>query len=162
MKDRVRESVFNLVGPAIVGSHAIDLFAGTGALALEAISRGAKRATALEKHFDMAELVEENARSLGIENLVTVIAGDTFVWAATKPELGHDPWVIFCSPPYDLYRSRPGDIVRLLDGLIQRAPAGSVIVVESDQGFDTGRLPQRDAWTVRDYPPARLAILHVG
>src|SRR5438105_2010542 len=51
MKDRVREAVFNLLGPSVTGSHAIDLFAGTGALGLEALSRGAARATFIERHF---------------------------------------------------------------------------------------------------------------
>src|SRR6185369_13778531 len=50
MKDRVREAVFNLLGPGVKGSHAIDLFAGTGALGLEAISRGAAQATLIERH----------------------------------------------------------------------------------------------------------------
>src|SRR5919199_1250279 len=51
MKDRVREAVFNLLGPQVSGSHAIDLFAGTGALGFEAISRGALRATFIERHY---------------------------------------------------------------------------------------------------------------
>ena len=50
MKDRLREAVFNLIGPDIRGKHAIDLFAGTGALALESLSRGAKSATLIEQH----------------------------------------------------------------------------------------------------------------
>src|SRR4051794_22495694 len=61
MKDRVREAVFNLLGKQIAGSHAIDLFAGTGALGLEALSRGAARATFIERHFLTAKLIEENA-----------------------------------------------------------------------------------------------------
>src|SRR5205823_2176218 len=51
MKDRTREAVFNLLGPGVTGTHAIDLFAGTGALGLEAISRGAESATLIEQHF---------------------------------------------------------------------------------------------------------------
>src|SRR5437868_14777408 len=58
MKDRVREAVFNLLGPQIAGSHAIDLFAGTGALGLEAISRGASKATFIERHLPTAKLIE--------------------------------------------------------------------------------------------------------
>src|SRR6478736_322408 len=54
MKDRVREAVFNLLGPQVAGSHAIDLFAGTGALGIEAISRGATKATFIERHLPTA------------------------------------------------------------------------------------------------------------
>src|SRR6186713_2214397 len=61
MKDRVREAVFNLLGPQIKGTHAIDLFAGTGALGLEAVSRGASRATLIERHLPTAKLIEQNA-----------------------------------------------------------------------------------------------------
>src|SRR5262245_47435808 len=50
MKDRVREALFNLLADAVRGKHAIDLFAGTGALGLEAISRGASGATLVERH----------------------------------------------------------------------------------------------------------------
>src|SRR4029453_14397542 len=61
MKDRVREAVFNLLGPGVQGAHALDLFAGTGALGLEAISRGAARATFLERHLPTCRLIEQNA-----------------------------------------------------------------------------------------------------
>src|SRR5687768_13415002 len=54
MKDRVREAVFNLIGPRVVGKRAIDLFAGTGAIGLEALSRGASHAVLLERHFPTA------------------------------------------------------------------------------------------------------------
>ena len=57
MKDRVREAVFNLVGPTVVGSYAIDLFAGTGVLGIEAVSRGAASATLIERHFPTARAI---------------------------------------------------------------------------------------------------------
>jgi 16S rRNA (guanine966-N2)-methyltransferase len=66
MKDRVREALFNLLGRAVKDKIAIDLFAGTGALALEALSRGASRAIAIEMHRPTARLIWQNAASLGI------------------------------------------------------------------------------------------------
>ena len=57
MKDRVREALFNLLGRAVEGKTAIDLFAGTGALAFEALSRGAARAVAIELHRPTARLI---------------------------------------------------------------------------------------------------------
>ena len=67
MKDRVREAIFNLIGPAIRGKHAMDLFAGTGALGLEALSRGADRATFIEQHFPTAKIIRQNIAALGVE-----------------------------------------------------------------------------------------------
>src|SRR5687767_11185885 len=64
MKDRVREAVFNLVGPDVKEKLAIDLFAGTGALGLEALSRGAAEAVLLERHFPTAAVIGQNAVTL--------------------------------------------------------------------------------------------------
>ena len=59
MKDRVREAIFNLIGMEVEGKHAIDLFAGTGALGLESLSRGASGATFIEKHVPTARVVKK-------------------------------------------------------------------------------------------------------
>ena len=64
MKDRLREAIFNLVGPLPPGMQAWDLFAGTGALGLEAISRGAERATFLEQHYPTAGIIRQNITAL--------------------------------------------------------------------------------------------------
>ena len=112
MKDRVREAVFNLVDPK--GTYAIDLFAGTGALGLEAISRGAVEALFAERNFPTARLVERNAELLGIAELCRVFAGSALVWAR-KPDAPLDrPWLLFCSPPYDFYVSRTAEMVDLV------------------------------------------------
>src|SRR5688500_4898978 len=103
MKDRVREAVFNLVGPSVAGKLAVDLFAGTGALGLEAISRGAARAAFIERHFPTAALIRRNAEQLGVSEQCEVVPGDTFVWGRRPAQWGDQPWLVFCSPPFDLY-----------------------------------------------------------
>src|SRR5208282_4422218 len=74
MKDRVRESLFNLLSTAVKGKVAIDLFAGTGALALEALSRGASRAVLIERHRPTAETIRRNATTLGVHDFIEVIS----------------------------------------------------------------------------------------
>ncbi|MFT5522395.1 MAG: 16S rRNA (guanine966-N2)-methyltransferase [Pirellulaceae bacterium] len=165
MKDRVREAIFNLLGPDAKDKHAIDLFAGTGALALECISRGAKSATAIERHFPTARLVEQNAGGLGLEKVVDVIASDTFFWLENdfKPEMMPDlPWIVFCSPPYDFYLECCEQLMNMIAGLIDVAPQDSVFIVESDMRFSPTDLPQADRWLTRDYSPARVSILRLS
>lgn len=159
MKDRVREAVFNLVGPPIAGAHAIDLFAGTGALGLEAISRGAARATFIEQHFPTAALIRENIADLGITAETQVLPANTFVWSRRLPDLGTAPWVVFCSPPYEFYVSRSEEMLAMLARLLEAAPAGSIFVVEADERFEFGILPAAEQWDVREYPPAYVGIL---
>ncbi len=156
MKDRVREAVFNLLGPDPKGSHTVDLFAGTGALGLEALSRGALHATFFERHFPTAKLLEQNAKLLEVNDKVTVTPGDTFHWAH-KLKSHSLPWLIFCSPPYEMYVSERVALEQLLTKFINDAPAGGNLVVESDERWDPSSLPGE--WRVRDYPPARIAIL---
>ena len=158
MKDRVREAVFNLVGPSVVGSHAIDLFAGTGALGLEALSRGATQATFIEQHFPTAALVRQNIAELGVTAPTQVIAANTFIWSRRLPDLGPQPWVVFCSPPYDFYVSRATEVADMLGRLLAAAPTGSTFVVEADGRFDFAGLPQPETWDVRHYPPAHVGI----
>jgi len=161
MKDRVREAVFNLLGPAVVGKHAIDLFAGTGALGLEAVSRGAVGATFIEQHVPTANLVQRNVEALGAQPICELVVGDVFFWWKREPTLPSVPWVVFCSPPYALYAQRLEDMLWLLGGMIGRAPAESMVVVEADESFDFHRLPLASQWDVRRYPPARIGILSV-
>ena len=168
MKDRVREAVFNLLGQ-VSGNIAIDLFAGTGALGLEALSRGASRAIFLERHFPTADLLRRSAEALGVAERCEVAAADTLVWyrkiaAMCGAADGHpgeqaSPWLIFCSPPYDLYIDRSGDMIALLTELTSAAPPESRLVVEADERFDFSTLPALD-WDFRDYPPAHIAIGH--
>jgi 16S rRNA (guanine966-N2)-methyltransferase len=159
MKDRTREAVFNLLGPAVRGAHAIDLFAGTGALGFEAISRGAARATLIERHFPTARLMEKNAAILGVSDRVTIVASDTFFWGRRHEPLGDAPVAVFCSPPYALYTERGPDLVALIGRLIEEAPAGSRFIVEADATFDFASLPRSEEWDVREYHPATVGIL---
>jgi 16S rRNA (guanine966-N2)-methyltransferase len=158
MKDRLREAIFNRIGPAIAGKHAIDLFAGTGALGLEAISRDAARATLIEQHFPTAEIIRQNVAALGVEQITRIVTSDVFVWQKRRPDLGPWPWVVFCSPPYDFYAERTAQMLELIGGLIESAPAESLFVVESDGRFDFALLPEAETWDVRSYPPAVVGI----
>jgi 16S rRNA (guanine966-N2)-methyltransferase len=159
MKDRLREAVFNLVGTDIKGAHAIDLFAGTGALGLEALSRGALRATFIEQHFPTAAIIKQNIAALEVSKATEVVPGNTFIWFRRRPELSQMPWVVFCSPPYDFYIDRTAEMLELMGGLITAAPKRSVFVVEADSRFDFQLLPAPEKWDVRTYAPAVVGIM---
>ncbi|MFM8252387.1 MAG: RsmD family RNA methyltransferase [Planctomycetota bacterium] len=174
MKDRVREAVFNLLADNVKGTQVIDLFAGTGVLAFEALSRGATAALLLERHFPTARQMQRRAAEMQLEDRVEVLSSDTFVWAkrffagtlanpdGTRRDLLSEwqgrPWLIFCCPPYSLFVTRPDEVIQLVTQLRDRAPPGSLLVVESDERFDPGQLPDADAWVTRVYPPAVIAI----
>lgn len=191
MKHRVREATFDLLGPAIKHKHAIDLFAGSGALGLEALSRGATSATFIERHIPTAKLIRENLRALRIEDRADVLTTSTFLWIErlirgpalpsagshfvptddksrppvmtpdSSKDLPSSPWAVFCSPPYDFYVDRHAEMIHLIERLIAQAPAGTIFVVEADNRLDFADLSHIGPWDVRSYPPAHLGIMKV-
>jgi 16S rRNA (guanine966-N2)-methyltransferase len=161
MKDRVREAVFNLIGPSIVGKRVIDLFSGTGALTIESLSRGAVAATVIEMHLPTAAMLRQNLESLNLTSNCQLCKTDAFYWAKNR-ELHPDnklAWIVFCSPPYSFYVEREDEILEMLDNLLKSAPTGSIFVIESDNRFDFNRLPIKPPENkIRSYPPAEIAI----
>lgn len=158
MKHRVREAIFNLISTDCKGCHAIDLFAGTGALGLEAISRGAERATLIEQHVPTARIITQNIAHLELEEQCTLLVTSAFLWGKRDlPKLEAAlPRVVFCSPPYAFFVERQAELLELIRQTIQYAPAESLVVVEADQRFDFTLLP--GDWNVRSYLPAVVGI----
>ena len=163
MKDRVRETLFDLVGTRVKGAIALDLFAGSGAIGFEALSRGASRAVFVERHFPTAAALRRSAKALEVTDRADVRSGDVLLWAkklptAPAPLPVDAPWLVFISPPWEFFQSRPADVLALLAALERAAPAGSTFVVEADTAFDTGLLPDAEAWDIRPIPPAVLCV----
>lgn len=158
MKDRVREVLFDLLGTAVTDAIALDLFAGTGALGFEALSRGATRAIFAERHFPTADAIRRAARDLGVAERCEVRAGDVLTWARRLPDLPSSaPWLTFVSPPWSMFQERQDELMALVAVILAAAPPRSVMVVEGDEAFDPARLPQPAAWERR---PVLPAVLH--
>ena len=96
--DRLREALFNVLAPRIQGSIFLDAYAGSGAVGLEALSRGAKRVILIEKKQGSIEVIRENVASLGItKDAVTVVRGTASVLLPNYPAD-----IAFVDPPYEL------------------------------------------------------------
>ena len=95
--DRLRETLFDILGPRIEGATFLDAYAGTGAVGIEALSRGAAHAFFLERHRSALEAIRQNLASLGLEPRATVVGGPVLL---TLPK--HHADIVFLDPPYDL------------------------------------------------------------
>jgi len=163
MKERVREAVFNLIGPSIKGKIAIDLFSGTGALGLEAISRGATEAHLIERHVPTSKMIRSNAEALEITDRITIYAHNSFMWVKKELEnIARTPWVVFICPPYDFFVSRWDEMEKQMATLLKTAPPESILIVEFDDQFDAAQLPDVENWDVRIYPPAHVGIYRLA
>ena len=100
--DRVRESLFNMVH-SLGGLHekrVLDLFAGTGALGLEALSRGASTVTFVEKNPKVFQYARQNAETLGVQSQCSFLTADAIAFLKRPSRIGFD--YIFADPPYEL------------------------------------------------------------
>jgi 16S rRNA (guanine966-N2)-methyltransferase len=102
--DRLRETLFNVLGPTVNGARFIDVFAGTGAVGIEALSRGASEVVFIENHAPAAALIRRNLESLGIHSGATVLAVDalrSLEKLAAKHRPGQPAYdFVFIDPPY--------------------------------------------------------------
>jgi len=119
--DRAREALFSMLGD-VSGAHVLDLYAGTGALAIEALSRGAEKATMVDLH---PEAARANVITLGLEDRTQVLAQDALGFLrADGPKFD----LIVCDPPYRLAARLGPDLDQLLP---PRLRPGGRIVAES-------------------------------
>lgn len=98
--DRLRETLFDILQDDVEGSLVWDAFAGTGALGLEALSRGAKWVVFTEKSRQALRLLQKNIRLLGVSGSVRLVQGDAVSWAS---RLGYCFDLVFLDPPYDFH-----------------------------------------------------------
>ena len=134
--DFARENIFNVIENIIDidGIEALDLFAGTGAISLELLSRGAARVTAVEKAMTQYAFIRRTAEQLGEQNL-NLIKGDVFKFLAA-PHGQFD--FIFADPPYDLPRF--GEIPQLVLQADILKPDG-LFIIEHSRAYDFSTLP---------------------
>lgn len=125
--DRIRESIFNIIGPRLPDRRVLDLFAGTGAMGLEALSRGAKTAVFVEINPAALEILHKNIAALGLSSRCRVISLDIRI---SLPGLspGMEPHdLVFMDPPYQANHVRPTLMLLSHSGILAQAAR---IVVE--------------------------------
>ena len=96
--DRVRETLFNWLMPRLGGARVLDLFAGSGALGLEAVSRGAAQATLVERDAALAGQLRQSVARLGAQAQVAVVHADALQWLRQPPAGRAD--IVFVDPPF--------------------------------------------------------------
>jgi len=124
--DRLRETLFNILGPSIEDSFFVDLYAGTGAIGIEAISRGAREAVFVESHAAGARLVRQNLESLGILSGIEVMECDVVKGLERLASRRLMADFIFLDPPYE--GEEHLRVLEFLDESHVIAPYGLVIV----------------------------------
>lgn len=156
--DRVRESIFNILahgisGFALEGARVMDLFAGTGALGLEALSRGAKFCQFVEEGTEARGLIRSNADKLGIIGLCKIWRRDATRLGPCAPQSPFD--LVFADPPYNRGLGEKA-LVSLLDG--GWLSPGAVVVLEEAEQAVVGDAPGLALLDTRSYGDTQVRI----
>ena len=156
--DLVRESLFNILGELVVDRDVVDLFAGTGALGLEALSRGARQAIFLERDRDNVSLIRRNIATLRYQDRTQVRHGDAYRWARSFQPLDDRPIVVFLDPPYREYEIHARYLNQMFARIVEKLPPGSVVALESGRILDGRILPEFETWDIRRYGSTQVAL----
>jgi len=149
--DRVRENVFNLVGP-LDGAAVLDLYAGSGAMGIEALSRGATRAVFVERDLDAVRTIERNLDRLRLSG-ARVVRGDALATLVQEVAAGRKYDLVLVDPPYDMYPDLQPRLARHVPSVLA---TDGLLVVETDARVEPDLpLPLR---TSRRYGQARISI----
>ena len=151
--DRVREAAFNLLGPgAAEGATVLDLFAGSGAMGLEALSRGAERATFVENDRDACRTITRNLDKLALEG-ATVLCQDALTALRADARTGARYDLVFVDPPYRRFSSLQNALIEHLPEIL--TPGGTLVVETA--ATEEPELPLQKR-TSRRYGSARLTV----
>lgn len=126
--DRVKESLFNILGPLVGGASVLDVFAGTGSVGIEALSRGAARAVFLDTNSRAVQTITENVASVGFEGRSEILRMDAFRYLGGQKAGGFD--FVFVAPPQ--YHGLWKQTLVMLDRNPERVNVDGWVVVQID------------------------------
>ena len=153
--DRVKESLFNIIGPGIVGGSFLDLFAGTGSVGIEALSRGADEAWFVEAHARALATIHENLLQVGLADKAQVERADVYQFLSRTPPRGFD--YVYIAPPQ--YQGLWMSCLQSLDekpGWVN--PDGWVVAQIDPREYETLDLVQFSEFDQRTYGNTRLVF----
>ena len=149
----VKEAIFNIVAPYIEGARTIDLFAGSGAIGIEALSRGAAHVTFVDREERGLAILRQNLDALGFKQRARVVRADVGRWIEASPDELATADVVFLDPPY-------GDEVfdRALNA-IDRSASKATVVAEYSRRQRLPALSRLRTLRERRYGDTMLAVL---
>ncbi len=164
--DRVKQSLFDILAPRLAGAKVLDIFAGTGSMGLESLSREAGCAWFFEADRSAIQRLRRNIETLRLPpERAVVVAGDLFKWFAaweSRPDQPAKADVIFLDPPYRYLREQPKSLCMLAVQLARRHLAPDAVIVFRHDANDVLALPELTVADIRTYGGMTLEFLRAG
>jgi 16S rRNA (guanine(966)-N(2))-methyltransferase RsmD len=153
----VREALFSILGNAVPDRPFYDVFAGTGVVGLEALSRGARSVTFVERDFRQLGEIEHHLKEFGLVEQATLARTDVYRWVE-RWQPPTEPVNVFLSPPFADYERRAEDLHRILAALQKGVAPASVLALQMDRETPFELLSAPEQWDERHYGRNQLLI----
>ncbi len=153
----VREALFSILGNAVPDRPFLDIFAGTGVVGLEAVSRGAASVTFIERDFRLIGELERHINEFGVGDQARIARTDVYRWIE-RWQAPPEPITVFLSPPFRDFEHRLDELLNVIAQLQERVHPGSVIVLQAEIKAPLDELPARPDWDERRYGRNLLLI----
>lgn len=145
-----REALFSILGNAVPDRPFIDVFAGTGVVGLEALSRGARSVTFVERDFRLIADLERHIKEFDVAERATIVRTDVYRWIE-RWQAPAEPACVFLSPPFPDFESRREELFGVCAKLQQKVSPGSVVILQAEEGVPLDDLADRANWDQRIY-----------
>jgi 16S rRNA (guanine966-N2)-methyltransferase len=152
----VKQAIFNLVGPGIAESHVLDLFAGSGAIGIEALSRGARAVTFVDREPRGLAILRQNLDALGLKERSRVVRGDVVRWLESAADEVQRAGFVFLDPPYD------DEVLDRALKVLDREVQGATVVAEHSRRQDLPALSRLQVDRQRRYGDTLVTVLRVA
>jgi 16S rRNA (guanine966-N2)-methyltransferase len=158
MPDLMRQALFSILGDAVPNRPFYDLFAGTGAVGLEALSRGAHPVLLIERDPRTAAAIVAHLKEFEVADQAQVVRSDVYRWVE-QWQAPAEPVNLFLGPPYADLERRLGALFQALVDLQMKAAPGSNVILQADRPAPPlEALPDRERWEERSYGRNRLLL----
>ena len=149
----VKQAIFNLVGPGIAESHVLDLFAGSGAIGIEALSRGAWDVTFVDREPRGLAILRQNLDALGLKERSRVVRGDVVRWLEGSADEVKRAGFVFLDPPYD------DEVLDRALKVLDRDVVGATVVAEHSRRQELPALSRLQVDRQRRYGDTMVTVL---
>jgi 16S rRNA (guanine(966)-N(2))-methyltransferase RsmD len=149
----VKEAIFNLIGPRLSGVHVLDLFAGSGALGIEALSRGAASVTFVDREPRGLAILRQNLDTLDLKESARVVRGDVVRWLKGSADEIKRAGIVFMDPPYD------DTVLDRALGVLDREVGGATVVVEHSRRHELPAVTRLQVDRQRRYGDTMVTVL---
>lgn len=148
MQDRVKEAVFSSIGAIVEDARVLDLYAGTGSLGLESLSRGAASATFVESSRDTTVVLKQNVTAIDLGGTIVTDTVERFIGRS------HDVFdLVFCDPPYPLESVK---VAEVLASIVPRISEGATVILHRKRGEDAPEIDGLELVDERRYGTTQI------